>query len=113
VKLFLVDYGMVSNEYFYQVGLTHFGNFGAIRFEPPLNLKEVLVIAAENEKATANTGADEFDPDEVAQLVSTQLIERREMLLGYFSLEISEDGDLISWVKTLGARDNIETLGSD
>jgi DNA mismatch repair protein MLH1 len=96
VKLFLVDYGMVSNEYFYQVGLTHFGNFGAIRFDPPLKLKDVLDIAAEHEKATSDNVADDFNPSEVVQLVSAQLIERREMLLEYFSLEISEDGDLIS-----------------
>jgi DNA mismatch repair protein MLH1 len=34
VKLFLVDYGMISNEYFYQLGLTDFGNFGSIRLTP-------------------------------------------------------------------------------
>jgi DNA mismatch repair protein MLH1 len=96
VKLFLVDYGMVSNEYFYQVGLTHFGNFGAIRFDPPLSLKEVLTIAAEQEKETLATEGDGFDINEVVQLVSTQLIERREMLFEYFSLEISEEGDIIS-----------------
>jgi DNA mismatch repair protein MLH1 len=96
VKLFLVDYGMVSNEYFYQVGLTHFGNFGAIRFDPPLNLKEVLTIAVEQEKETIATEGDGFDINEVVQLVSTQLIERREMLFEYFSLEISEEGDIIS-----------------
>jgi DNA mismatch repair protein MLH1 len=96
VKLFLVDYGMVSNEYFYQVGLTHFGNFGAIRFDPPLSLTDVLTIAAEHEKARDSADAGNFDPKEVVELVSGQLIERREMLLEYFSLEISEDGDLIS-----------------
>lgn len=95
VKLFLVDYGMVSNEYFYQVGLTHFGNFGAIRFDPPLNLKEVLTIAAEQEKKASGKDSD-FDADEVVKLVTSQLIERREMLVEYFSLEISEDGLLMS-----------------
>src|ERR1700712_5531195 len=50
VKLYLVDYGMVCNEYFYQVGLTDFGNFGTICFDPPLNLKELLALAAEYEK---------------------------------------------------------------
>lgn len=95
VKLFLIDYGMVSNEYFYQVGLTHFGNFGAIRFDPPLSLDELLTIAAQQEKADPAT-ADGFDASEVVRLVSAQLIERRDMLLEYFSLEISEDGHLIS-----------------
>ena len=98
VKLFLVDYGMVCNEYFYQVGLTNFGNFGTIRFNPPLNLKELLAIAAEHEKATTPDveEEDDFEVEEVVELVSAQLIERREMLLEYFSFEISEEGEVVS-----------------
>ncbi|KAH7355076.1 histidine kinase-like ATPase [Rhexocercosporidium sp. MPI-PUGE-AT-0058] len=99
VKLFLVDYGMVCNEYFYQVGLTDFGNFGTIRFEPPLNLHDLLTLAATHEKTSSPTPtdpADEFDVDEVVELVSAQLTERRAMLQEYFSLEISEEGQLLS-----------------
>lgn len=96
VKLYLVDYGRACFEYFYQVGLTDFGNFGVIRFDPSLNLRTVLRIAAEHEKEKSDTGAESFDPEEVVELISTQLIERREMLLEYFSLEISPAGDLIS-----------------
>jgi DNA mismatch repair protein MLH1 len=98
VKLFLVDYGMICNEYFYQVGLTDFGNFGTIRFNPPLNLKELLSLAAEHEKASSAPASeeDDFEVEEVIELVSAQLIERREMLLEYFSFEISEEGEIIS-----------------
>lgn len=98
VKLYIIDYGMICNEYFYQVGLTDFGNFGAIRFDPPLNVRELLAIAAEHEKATAPAASeeDDFDVDEVVELVSAQLIERRDMLLEYFTFEISEEGELIS-----------------
>jgi DNA mismatch repair protein MLH1 len=98
VKLFLVDYGMICNEYFYQVGLTDFGNFGTIRFNPPLNLKELLSLAAEHEKALSPPASeeDDFEVEEVVELVSAQLIERREMLLEYFSFEISEEGEIIS-----------------
>ncbi|KUI55140.1 DNA mismatch repair protein Mlh1 [Cytospora mali] len=101
IKLYLVDYGRACAEYFYQVGLTDFGNFGVIKFSPLLDLRAVLRIAAEHEKqksAGTGTGADEddFDVEEVVELVSEQLIERREMLLEYFSLEISPAGELIS-----------------
>jgi DNA mismatch repair protein MLH1 len=98
VKLFLIDYGMFCSEYFYQVGLTDFGNFGAIRFNPPLNLQEILRIAAEEEKSRAPAAGeeDDFDVQEVVELVSDQLIKRREMLLEYFTLEISPGGELIS-----------------
>ncbi|KAI0387862.1 DNA mismatch repair protein MutL [Hypomontagnella monticulosa] len=95
VKLFLIDYGRACFEYFYQVGLTDFGNFGVIKFQPTLNLREVLKIAAEQEKAVASDD-NSFDVDEVVEAVAEQLIERREMLLEYFSLEISPAGELLS-----------------
>ncbi|KAI0390939.1 histidine kinase-like ATPase [Xylariaceae sp. FL0594] len=106
VKLFLVDYGRACFEYFYQVGLTDFGNFGVIKFQPPLDLQEVLTIAAEQEKKAAETAAgngmsqddedDDFDVAGVVEKVAAQLIERREMLLEYFSLEVSPTGELLS-----------------
>ncbi|KAI1812099.1 histidine kinase-like ATPase [Poronia punctata] len=100
VKLFLVDYGRACFEYFYQVGLTDFGNFGVVKFQPPLNLGEVLTIAAEQEKIAqvddASAADDDFDVAEVVGKVAAQLIERREMLHEYFSLEVSPAGELLS-----------------
>lgn len=95
VKLFLVDYGLVAAEYFYQVGLTDFGNFGRIKFEPPLLLADILRIAAEFEDSRAST-ENKFDVDEVLAKVAEQLIERREMLAEYFALDISSEGELCS-----------------
>lgn len=92
VKLFLVDYGMISNEYFYQLGLTDFGNFGAIRFDPPLSIPDLIRIGIEAEKAADPD--EEVEWDEVAAAVTKQLISRREMLAEYFSFEVSEDGEL-------------------
>ncbi|KAI0165490.1 histidine kinase-like ATPase [Xylariaceae sp. FL1272] len=100
VKMFLIDYGRACFEYFYQVGLTDFGNFGTIKFQPALNLREVLCIAAEREKNTDADGVladdDDFDINEVVDKVAEQLIERREMLLEYFTFEISPSGELLS-----------------
>lgn len=95
VKLFLVDYGMVSAEYFYQLGLTDFGNFGAIQFGPPLNLHELLQVGAQQLKTQEPESID-FDWDEVIPAVVEQLISRRDMLAEYFALEISEEGELLS-----------------
>lgn len=96
VKLFLVDYGMLCNEYFYQVGLTDFANFGSIRFNPPLPLKQLLKVAAEQEMKDAGDAADEVDWEEVVDSVEDQLICRRLLLIEYFSMEISEEGELCS-----------------
>ncbi|KAF9881597.1 hypothetical protein CkaCkLH20_00743 [Colletotrichum karsti] len=96
VKLYLIDYGRVCYEYCYQVGLTDFGNFGMISFTPPLDLREVLCIGAKIEKDNLESPEDDFDVEEVVEKVAAQLIERREMISEYFSLEISPAGELLT-----------------
>jgi len=95
VKLYLIDYGMAANEFFYQVGLTDFGNFGLIQFQPPPSLRELLEVAAQH---YIDTEADcaELDKEQVVQKVYDQLMDRRQMLSEYFALEISDEGNLES-----------------
>ncbi|KAG5998997.1 hypothetical protein E4U43_002323 [Claviceps pusilla] len=96
VKLFLVDYGHTCFEYFYQLGLDDFGNFGVIRFSPALDLRFLLRIAAEAEKKALDASDHDFPLDAIVDKVANQLVERREMLQEYFSLEVSPAGQLIS-----------------
>jgi len=96
IKLYLIDYGRTCYEYCYQVGLTDFGNFGTIRFTPPLDLREILRMGAEIEKNNVESPDEEFDVEEVVEKVAAQLIERREMLSEYFSLEVSPAGELLT-----------------
>ncbi|KAF3044075.1 DNA mismatch repair protein [Didymella heteroderae] len=96
VKLFLVDYGMLCNEYFYQVGLTDFANYGYIRFNPPLPLQDLLKVAAEQERNNARDVADEIDWDEVVDSVRELLISKAPLLSEYFSIEITAEGELCS-----------------
>ena len=96
VKLYLIDYGAVSNEYFYQLGLTDFGNFGSVRFDPPLDLRELLQTAADHEAKVAGASGADIDWEEVVQMVYDQLLTSKDMLREYFSLSISEDGQLSS-----------------
>jgi DNA mismatch repair protein MLH1 len=93
VRLFLVDYGLTCNEFFYQIGLTDFGNFGHIRLEPAPNLKELLGIAAEYQLEVDPTCAG-LDKDVVVEKVYAQLMKSRAMLEEYFSFNISDDGRL-------------------
>lgn len=108
VKLFLVDYGLISNDFFYQVGLTDFGNFGRIVLDPAPSLMDLLLIGAEaeieNEKASKEGGEQQeveeeagiIDASTIAEAVHSQLLSRRSMLDEYFSLGISEAGNLTS-----------------
>ncbi|GKZ44354.1 DNA mismatch repair protein [Aspergillus brasiliensis] len=102
VKLYLIDYGMFCTEFFYQIGLTDFANFGVIKLSPAPKLIDLLRIAADTERNQANTSSQE-SADEANEiftnapdLVAETLIDRREMLNEYFSLDISPDGDLLS-----------------
>lgn len=101
VKLLLVDYGLLCSEYFYQLGLTDFGNFGAIRFEPALEIKELIELGVKIEREetrsrTKDGEMDDADWHEIPDLVTKRLIQSRAMLLEYFNMKISADGLLIS-----------------
>ncbi len=101
-KLYLVDYGAVSAELFYQIGLTEFGNFGSIRLNPSLNLKDLLKVAlptlAKNNKADSLSKNDNISTcsgrSSILDRTFDQIYSHREMLKEYFSLSISEDGQL-------------------
>ncbi|KAI5785543.1 hypothetical protein DFH27DRAFT_575955 [Peziza echinospora] len=96
VKLYLVDYAAVCFELFYQVGLSDFGNFGTIKLNPPLAIRDLLRIAAEQERHThaESGGADEFDWDEAVDKITTLLIDKAPMLSDYFNMTITPEGDL-------------------
>lgn len=100
VKLYLVDYGHTCFEYFYQLGLTDFGNMGVLRFSPRLNLHELLTLAATEEKALLGASGDDdddgFDTAAIVARITARLVEKRQMLLEYFSFEISAAAELVS-----------------
>ena len=96
IKLFLVDYGLVTQEYFYQLGLADFGNFGSITFEQPLNIHALVTLGVNLARTTPDPNNEGVEWDSVADLVTRRLVERREMLLEYFNLDISSEGELIT-----------------
>jgi DNA mismatch repair protein MLH1 len=93
VKLFLVDYAMTCNEFFYQVGLTDFGNFGLIQLQPVPNLKELLDIAAAYQ-IEVDPSCARLNKNQIVDKVYNQLMERKAMLAEYFSINISDEGQL-------------------
>ncbi|KAA8904640.1 hypothetical protein FN846DRAFT_952062 [Sphaerosporella brunnea] len=138
VKLYLIDYAAVCYEMFYQIGLSDFRNFGHIRFNPPLPVRDLLKIAADEERALSDgtaqskasngkdsnisradrrggssddrddddvvmdeadmqTGSSEaFDWEGATETIEQVLMDKRVMLRDYFSLEINDDGELVS-----------------
>lgn len=82
VKLFLCDYGAMLCEYYYQVALSEFGNFGEIVFDEPVTLEEILAPLYEQRD----------DLEEKTQVIE-KIMAMAQMFKEYFQLEIS-DGTL-------------------
>lgn len=95
-KLYLVDYGAVSAELFYQIGLSEFGNFGTIELTPALPVRDLLRVAIESlgdKHDPASSMPPERKEEHISAIYET-LCSKKDMLQEYFSLEISDNGDL-------------------
>ena len=92
-KLYLVDFQELSREYFYQVLLRGFSNFGAIHLNPPISIYDAMMVALESGVSWEST---EFSKEELAQVLVETLLQKRHMLLEYFSIEIDDQGNLCS-----------------
>ncbi|KAL2853218.1 hypothetical protein BJY01DRAFT_244194 [Aspergillus pseudoustus] len=102
IKLYLIDYGMFCSEFFYQIGLTDFGNFGTIKLDPAPKLVDIIRIAADAKVEGMQTRADAAAAEEgeifakAPETVAQTLIDRKEMLSEYFAIEISDGGHLLT-----------------
>jgi DNA mismatch repair protein MLH1 len=84
VKLMLLDYGALFSEFFYQLGLQDFNNFGVINLEGhDLTLRGLLQHVYDS-KAETNVSIDEC----IEKLTSMN-----EMLEEYFSIKVTQDDE--------------------
>ncbi|CAO3642255.1 unnamed protein product [Cunninghamella blakesleeana] len=95
-SLYLVNYAVISEELFYQVILTEFNNFGMIELATPIDIKECILIALNAEELHGSLPSQLVSKDKVAELIVSKLIEFIKMLQDYYSIIITEDGQLKS-----------------
>ncbi|KAG0700603.1 DNA mismatch repair protein [Suillus ampliporus] len=93
-NLYMVNHAALAEEMFYQLALLQFGDYSQLRLDPPPPLRTLVKFAVDAEENTERCG---MSKDEIVDRIVKTLMGRREMLLEYFSLDISETGD----VKTL------------
>ncbi|POY75927.1 hypothetical protein BMF94_1011 [Rhodotorula taiwanensis] len=84
---------MISEELFYQLGLRQFGRFSRIKLTPPPPLRKLLKLAVD--RAAAADPAPRPTTEIVESIVET-LSNAAPMLEEYFSLNITEAGELAS-----------------
>ncbi|KAG2185059.1 hypothetical protein INT43_000972 [Umbelopsis isabellina] len=95
-KLYMVNYAVLSEDFFYQLVLREFSNFGYINLSTPIPIKDFITVALDEEEAQ-NGWPDNMKPKaEIAQSITNILIDRADMLHEYFSLRISSKGELLS-----------------
>ncbi|KAG4305613.1 hypothetical protein PORY_001169 [Pneumocystis oryctolagi] len=88
-ELYFVDYGSLSFELFYQIGLAGFANFGVIKLEPELSLVELLEMLPENVICDFMVSKNLMDMFKI-------IINFRQMLYEYFSFGITSEGRIYS-----------------
>ncbi|QOU18283.1 hypothetical protein BRETT_000001, partial [Brettanomyces bruxellensis] len=99
VRLYLMDYASVCNEFFYQVGLSDFSNFGRIRFTNPVDIRELLKTEIYDNAELMEKYYQ--DAPKLDDLINTVFIEMSEMLNEYFSIEIDKTNKEYPKLKTL------------
>lgn len=99
VRLYLMDYASVCNEFFYQVGLSDFSNFGRIRFTNPVDIRELLKTEIYDNAELMEKYYE--DAPKLDDLINTVFIEMSEMLNEYFSIEIDKTNKEYPKLKTL------------
>lgn len=77
LKLFMIDYGSVCYELFYQIGLREFANFGKFYLSDCLKIRDLLELLNVLEAA------------KITEIVE-QLFEMKDMLDEYFAIEIDK-----------------------
>ncbi|KAI5965564.1 mlh1 [Candida pseudojiufengensis] len=86
VKLFLCDYASILLEFYYQLGLNEFNNFGEIEFDEPISLIDIL-------KPIYDLNSDELIPmDQVINNIASM----KEMYKEYFQIYIDDNENLIT-----------------
>ncbi|KAJ3350508.1 DNA mismatch repair protein [Allomyces javanicus] len=92
--LYLVDAHSAAREWGYQRALELFANFPAARFDTPVDVRAAVRVALDMEEAGWTEG---LPPKEtIADTVTALLVSRADMLLDYFSMEVTADGHLLS-----------------
>ncbi|CAI5759555.1 unnamed protein product [Candida verbasci] len=85
VKLYLVDYAALLFEFYYQISVNEFSNYGIIKFDEPIDLNDILDSLYENDESLVPKSK-----------ILKNLLENKEMLKEYFQIGFNEDNQLIS-----------------
>lgn len=93
-KLYLANTHQLLQEYFYQLFIWDFGNFGVMRLSEPASLQELVMLGLQH----PDSGWKESDgpKEQLASFVVDLFKSKAAMLWDYFSMQIDQQGNLLS-----------------
>ncbi|KAL7752258.1 DNA mismatch repair protein Mlh1 [Sorochytrium milnesiophthora] len=94
-RLYMINYQEASIALFYQLALHDFANFGNLMLSEPAPIRE-LVLLALNEEEISDWDPTMMPKSDIAAAITDTIVSRRDMLFDYFSMRISEAGELLS-----------------
>ncbi|GAA5990002.1 hypothetical protein JCM5350_002364 [Sporobolomyces pararoseus] len=93
-ELYLIKHNVVAEQLLYQLTLRQFGRFNRIKMKPPISLKKLIRLGVEKEYP--RDGTVKLSVDEIISKIHNRLVEAKEMIDEYFSIEINDQGELAS-----------------
>ncbi|KAG8901182.1 DNA mismatch repair protein [Tulasnella sp. 403] len=93
-KLYLVNYGSLAEEFFYQLALRQFSYFGRLKLQPAPPIYTLIKLAVEAEGDDIKKSG--MPAEDVIQTIIALILEHKEMLDAYFSIAINDEEELES-----------------
>ncbi|MCL4109506.1 UNVERIFIED_CONTAM: hypothetical protein GTU68_038901, partial [Idotea baltica] len=100
--LYLANTCSLSEELFYQLFVINFGNFGLLKLSCSANIKELVLIALEQEES--GWSEEDGPKEDLADFVLDLFQSKAPMLEDYFSLQVDESGNLMTLPYVLGRK---------
>ena len=96
--LYLLNTKILSQELFYQLALFNFGNFGYFRFNEPIPIFDIIMLALDDPESQWEP--DDGDKDYLAKRCTKLFLSKAQMLDDYFSMKILERDNVV-YLETL------------
>ena len=100
-QLYLVQYGILIEEFAYQLALQQFGSFSTVRLEPPPSLRELIGIGYDMELADIHTAPLELSKAQVVERIAKKLLAHTDMLRKHVGIHIDAQEETVLAIPTL------------
>ncbi|KAK1299561.1 DNA mismatch repair protein MLH1 [Acorus calamus] len=94
-RLYLANVVKLSKELMYQQVIRQFVHFNAIQLSNPAPLSELIIMALKDEDLESGSTEDDDLKEKIAEMNTELLMQKAEMLLEYFCIQIDEQGNLL------------------